>query len=232
MSVITNYIKNGLSYAAITGGITAAIAGLGAIGSGDGGAAVKEALESLMQPSLCFIPIQSVTLTKRRTSDIGNTMIIAQTTQQKEYVTDNAAPRPRVWTGKGYIKALAPFVESGLMVKPTLMVQEAILDAAADSRQPVKFKTDTGEVFDVLVQDLQITSLDKGTNAKMVTYVVQEVTILENAVTDSGKTLGKTAAASVPVRAAVNLGKNVLLGGAVTAGAAGVLGLMKQGVLH
>lgn len=231
MSVIANYIKNGLNYAAITGGITAAIAGLGAIGGGaaDAMGALQKALGSLQQPSLCFIPIKSEILTERCQTDIGNTMIITQAEQKKEYVTDNAAPHPRVWNGKGYIECMAPIIESGLMIKPTLLVQQAILEAAADSRQPVKFKTDTGEVFDVLVQDLQITSLPKGTNAKMITYVVQEVKMLENATTagEAASSLGKAAAASIPVRAAVNLGKNKLIGAGVTSGVAGLMAVMK-----
>lgn len=228
MSVISNYIKSGLTYAAITGGVTAAIAGLGALG-GNGVDAIKEALASLQQPSLCFIPIQSEILTERCVTDIGNTMIISQADQKKEYVTDNAAPHPRTWTGKGYIKCLAPAIESGLMIKPTLLVQQAVLEAAADSRQPIKFKTDSGEVFDVLIQDLQISSIPKGTNAKMVSYVVQEVKMLENSTVDGEGTesLGKAGAASIPARSLVNLGKNKLIGAGVTAGAAGLMSVIK-----
>lgn len=227
MSIISNYIKEGANYAAITGGITLAIGALGL--GGDAVGAVINALASLMQPSLCYIPIESEILTERCVTDIGTSMIITQATQKKEYVTDNAAPRPRVWTGKGYIKCLAPVIETGLMIKPTLLVQQAVLEAAADSRQPVKFKTDTGEVFDVLIQDLQITSLLKGTNAKMVTYTVQEVKMLENAsVTGKGtEIIGKAGAASIPARALVNLGRNKLIGAGVAAGTAGLMSVIR-----
>ena len=170
-------------------------------------------LESLNQPSLCFIPIQSESLTMRRTADIGTTMLISQTDQRKEYVTDNTAPRPRTWSGTGYIVALAPLVESYLVVKPTLQAQIAILEAASDSRQPVKFKTDMGEVVDVLIQDLQISSTPKGMNVRQISYTVQEVKVLENSIMlGFERALDKRGLSSVPLRAIVNLGKGSAIG--------------------
>lgn len=179
-------------------------------------------LTALAQPSLCFVPIQSETLSMRRTVDIGNTMLISQVDQKKEYITDNSAPRPRTWTGSGYIKNLVSYLENGLVIKPTLQVQMALLDAAADSRQPVKFKTDTGEIVDVLVQDLQITSINKGTNVKQVSYTVQEVKILNNTVLfDLDKELSDASAQSIPKRALTNLGRNsAAVTGIVDVGAA------------
>lgn len=186
---------------------------------------ITDALESLKQPSLCYIPIQSESLTMRRTADIGTTMLIAQTDQKKEYVTDNTAPRPRTWTGKGYITTLVPLLENGVVVKPSLQVQQAVLEAASDSRQPVKFKTDTGEVVDVLVQDLQVTSLPKGTNAKEVSYTVQEVKVLENSILlgTLDRALDTTGLNSIPIRAVVNLGKSSVIGSGVVNAASGLL---------
>lgn len=185
---------------------------------------IESVLDTINQPSLCFIPIQSETLVMRRTADIGTTMLISQTNQQKEYITDNSAPRPRTWSGTGYISSLAPLAENYLAVKPTLQVQQAILEAAADSRQPVKFKTDTGEVVDVLVQDLQISASVKGMNVRAVSYVVQEVKILENSIYLGYEELeGKAAMKSIPVRAITNLGKNSLLGAGVADSAIALL---------
>lgn len=223
MSIISSFSKVGTDYAAITGGAGKSLATF----LGLDPTMLTNAISALSQPMLCFIPIKSEVLTMRHINEIGNTMLISQTTQQKDYVTDNVAPRPRTWSGKGYIDSLAPLAELGLMIKPTLLIQQAILEAAADSRQPVKFKTDTGEVFDVVVQDLQITSLEKGNGVKMITYVVQEVKVLENAVTsgEGAENLGKTGAASIPKRAITNLGKNKLLGAGIMTGAAGLLKL-------
>lgn len=198
----------GRDFAAKTGVASKTVASLTGIDSTQ----LTAVLQSLEQPSLCYIPIQSESLTMRRTADIGTTMLISQTDQKKEYITDNIAPRPRSWTGKGYITALAPLVENYLVIKPTLQAQQAILEAAIDSRQPVKFKTDTGEVTDVLIQDLQITSSPKGMNAKAISYTVQEVSILENSILAGvSKVLDNVGLNSVPVNAAINLGKNSAL---------------------
>lgn len=183
-------------------------------------------MESLNQPSLCYVPIQSEGLTMRRTSDIGATMLISQTDQRKEYITDNTAPRPRTWSGSGYITALVPLFENYLVIKPTIQAQMAILDAASDSRQPVKFKTDTGEVVDVLIQDLQIASTPKGMNVRQVTYTVQEVKILENSIMMGfEKALDKTGLSSVPMRAIVNLGKSSAIGSGVANVVSGLLSI-------
>lgn len=183
-------------------------------------------LESLNQPSLCYIPIQSESLSVRRTVDIGTTMLISQTDQKKDYVTDNSAPRPRTWSGSGYINSLVPLLENFLVIKPSIQVQMAILDAAADSRQPIKFKTDTGEIVDVLIQDLQIASTPKGNNVKQVTYTVQEVKVLENSIFDvAGNALNKVGANSIPLRAITNLGKSSAIGSGVSNTVAGLLGI-------
>lgn len=205
-----------MSKLTVAGANLAAVAGSKTLATliGLDSGALKTILDSLNQPTLCFVPIQSEKLTVRRTADIGTTMLISQTNQTKEYITDNAAPRPRTWSGNGYISSLVPDVENGLWLKPSLLVQQSILEAAADSRQPVKFKTDTGEVVDVLVADLQITSTPKGAGYREVTYTVQEVKILENSFQlgdISAQLTNKAATKSIPLRSMLNLGGNVPL---------------------
>lgn len=220
MDVISAIEEAGRNFAAKTGGkILAALTGIDSSQLG-------VILESLNQPSLCYIPIQSDSLTMRRTADIGTTMLISQIDQRKEYVTDNTAPRPRTWSGSGYITALVPLFENYLVVKPTIQAQVAILEAAADSRQPVKFKTDMGEVVDVLIQDLQISSTPKGMNAKQVSYTVQEVKVLENSIMlGFERALDKTGLSSVPMRAIVNLGKSSAIGSGTTSLVSGLLSI-------
>lgn len=184
---------------------------------------LKDALENVnTQPSLCFIPIYAESFEMDKTVDVSNTMLLSQNpesltesvmVQKKTYVTDNAAPRPRTWNIQGYIKALLPLIETSLIVKPTLMVQQAVLEAAADSRDTVKLKTDTGEVVDVLITKLTIGSTPKGTNARTVKVTVQEVKVLESAVnTGVGYDLDSTGAASIPKTAFANLGRATMLG--------------------
>lgn len=218
--ILSAIYEAGQDFAAKTGGkVLAALTGVDA-------SQLTNILESLNQPSLCYVPIQSESLTMRRTADIGTTMLISQTDQRKEYVTDNTAPRPRTWSGSGYITALVPLLENYLVIKPTIQAQVAILDAASDSRQPVKFKTDTGEVVDVLIQDLQISSTPKGMNARQITYTVQEVKVLENSIMMGyEKALDKTGLSSVPMRAIVNLGKSSAIGSGVSNLATGLLSI-------
>lgn len=219
MSDILNKIYSaGRNFSAQTGGkVMAALIGIDA-------SQLKSILESLEQPSLCFIPIQSESITMRRTADIGTTMLISQTDQTKEYVTDNTAPRPRTWTGKGYITALVPLLENYLVIKPTLQVQQAILEAAAESRQPVKFKTDAGEVVDVLIQDLQISSSPKGMNSREVSYTVQEVKVLQNSILlGDMEAVSNASVNSIPARAMINLGKSSAIGSGVTSLTAALL---------
>ena len=198
---------------------------LGAI-TGIGAEALENVLTSLQQPSLCFVPILSESLNMRRTVDIGTTMLITQADQKKDYITDNSAPRPRTWTGTGYITSLSPILENGVLIKPTVQAQQAILEAAIDSRQKVKFKTDMGEVVDVLIQDLQIASTPKGAGVKRIQYTVQEVKVLQNSVLlgNLSELAGTVANNSVPVNTILNLGRNSAIMSTVTNVASNILG--------
>lgn len=227
-SLIDKIAQAGADFAAKTGSNLAEDFGRKTVGAliGISAEALDNILVSLEQPSLCFIPIKSESLTVRRTVDIGTTMLISQADQKKDYITDNAAPRPRTWTGAGYISSLSPTLENGLLIKPTVQAQQAVLDAASDSRQKVKFKTDSGEVVDVLIQDLQISSTPKGAGVKRVQYTVQEVKVLENSVLlgTLDEALSKTSIASIPVRAVLNLGQNSAIMSTVTNTASKILG--------
>lgn len=240
MSWITKLVDAGATLAASTGAVGAAAKSLGAVLGGNP-EEFKNIVNYLNQPSLCYVPIMATSLRMHRTVDIGTTMLITQTSQSKEYITDNAAPRPRVWSVKGFIESLAPLQEQGLVIKPSVQVQQSILDSAADSRQPVKFKTDTGEVVDVLIQNLEIGATEKGQNVRTVEFTVQEVKVLENnlisdswiskfASTKFGQSgIGKAtiaAAKSVPVRSVINLGKGSLIGTGTVLGGAALLNLI------
>ena len=218
MGWLESLTSEGQTLAAITGPKTvASLIGL----NGD---QLQGILDSLNQPTLCYVPIQTEQLSMRRTVDVGTTMLISQTNQKKEYITDNAAPRPRTWSISGYISSLAPAAENGLVIKPTVQTQQAILDAAADSRQPVKFKTDTGEVVDVMIQDLQIGVTAKGPGVRTVSATMIEVKVLENSfVTGTSRVLDKIGLKSIPVRAIANLGKGTLLTSGVINSASSLL---------
>lgn len=227
-NLIDKIAQAGMDFAAKTGSNLAEDFGRKTVGAliGIGAETLDNILTSLEQPSLCFIPIKSESLTMRRAVDIGTTMLITQADQKKDYITDNAAPRPRVWSGAGYISSLSPLLETGILIKPTVQAQQAILEAAIDSRQKVKFKTDTGEVVDVLIQDLQISSTPKGAGVKRVQYTVQEVKVLQNSVLlgNLDEVLGTVASNSIPVNTILNLGRNSAIMSTVTNVATKILG--------
>lgn len=229
MGAIDAIANAGKNFAAMTGSNTAADLGYKTLGAliGVSAEALENILTALQQPSLCFVPIKSESLVMRRSVDIGTTMLISQADQKKDYLTDNAAPRPRTWTGSGYISSLSPLLEDGILIKPTLLVQQAILDAAAESRQSVKFKTDTGEIVDVLIQDLQIASTPKGAGVKQVSYVVQEVKVLQNSVLlgDLSEAAGSAATNSLPKTVVTNMGQSSILSSTVVNVATAMLGL-------
>jgi hypothetical protein len=63
-------------------------------------------------------------------------------------------------------------------------------------------------------------------NCRAISYVVQEVKILENSmVLGTGNELTPAAAKSIPVRAMLNLGKGTLIGAGVTDGLAAILNI-------
>jgi hypothetical protein len=113
-----------------------------------------------------------------------------------------------------------------VLIKPTVQAQQAVLEAAIDSRQKVKFKTDMGEVVDVLIQDLQISSTPKGAGVKRVQYTVQEVKVLQNSVLLGNLTelAGTVANNSIPANAILNLGRNSAIMSTVTNVASSILG--------
>lgn len=200
---------------------------------GVGASDLEDIIDALVyQPSLCYIPIQSESFEMIKQVDVGTTMLVTQSAGHnvsvKDYYTDNAAPRPRQWKLQGYIRGLAPLIERNLLIKPTLLVQQAILEAAADSRSPVKLKTDTGEVVDVLITSLSIAGTPKGNNVRIVNAQVQEVKILQN--TNLAE-LGLDSAPnsvlnSLPNRALINLGETTAIGAITVAGADLLLGLL------
>lgn len=226
MNMIDKLTQAGKDFAAVTGSSNTTARNVASL-IGVSPEQLEGVFTALEQPSLCFIPIKSETLTVRRIVDVGTTMLISQVDQTKDFLTDNSAPHPRVWSCSGYISSLIPYHENGLMVKPSLQVQMAVLDAAADSRQPVKFKTDMGEIVDVLVQDLQMSSTTKGPGVKQVSFVVQEVKILQNSILmgSIAELSGKAGAGSIPQRVLTNLGKNSLVGSGTVNGAAALLSI-------
>ena len=171
----------GKNMAAVAG--QAVIASITGIAKGSGSEAFNDILQTLSSPTLCYVPISCDSLEENNEADVANTMIIAQNTGLKSYMTDNVAPKPRTWDIHGYITALVPIIEDYLLVKPTLLTQRLLLNNAFKSRDTVPFKTDTGEILDVVIVRLKMKSLSNAQNAYEITATVQEVDVLDTSTT-------------------------------------------------
>lgn len=195
----------GKNIAAVAG--SAAIATITGLAKQNGKEVLNDVLQVLASPSLCYIPIATDSIEEDNEADIANTMIIAQPTGIKTYLTDNVAPKPRTWSLHGYLTALIPIVEDYLLIKPTLLVQKIILLSAFKSRDTVPFKTDTGEIVDVVIKKMKVKSLANAQNAYEIEVIVQEVELLTTTTAVGSISLNDVAKASVAVQAVQNLGK-------------------------
>ena len=194
----------GKNMAAVAG--QAVIASITGIAKGSGSEAFNDILQTLSSPTLCYVPISCDSLEENNEADVANTMIIAQNTGLKSYTTDNVAPKPRTWDIHGYITALVPIIEDYLLVKPTLLTQRLLLNNAFKSRDTVPFKTDTGEILDVVIVRLKMKSLANAQNAYEITATVQEVDVLDTSTTATALNLSGVAKSSVALSTVKSLG--------------------------
>lgn len=194
----------GKNMAAVAG--QAVIASITGIAKGSGSEAFNDILQTLSSPTLCYVPISCDSLEENNEADVANTMIIAQNTGLKSYMTDNVAPKPRTWDIHGYITALVPIIEDYLLVKPTLLTQRLLLNNAFKSRDTVPFKTDTGEILDVVIVRLKMKSLSNAQNAYEITATVQEVDVLDTSTTATALNLSGVAKSSVALSTVKSLG--------------------------
>jgi len=194
----------GKNMAAVAG--QAVIASITGIAKGSGSEAFNDILQTLSSPTLCYVPISCDSLEENNEADVANTMIIAQNTGLKSYMTDNVAPKPRTWDIHGYITALVPIIEDYLLVKPTLLTQRLLLNNAFKSRDTVPFKTDTGEILDVVIVRLKMKSLANAQNAYEITATVQEVDVLDTSTTATALNLSGVAKSSVALSTVKSLG--------------------------
>lgn len=138
---------------------------------------INEGLKILSDPNIEGIPIKAESQNVVRDVDVTEQMIIAQDETgegSKQWTTDNAAPKPRVWRVDGYLESLYNTVDYFLLVKPTLALQASILDAAAKSRRPVWFKPHYSSFYRVLVERFEYDFDPKSQNTIAVSLTLRE----------------------------------------------------------
>lgn len=204
MSIITS----------VAGQLTAAVA-IGTLGGlGTENDIQRALLEALSNPSLCYVPIYSSEFQRERIADISTSMIMSQAEGKKQFVTDNTAPHPRVWTMTGYLRSLIPYLERSLLFKPTILLQKFVLDQAMISGEPVPFKTNEGEVVDVLISRLVMVDTPQSQSSVKIMATVQEIPYL-TAEDQTLEDLSTASRASVPVQQIITIGAAATLGTAV-----------------
>ena len=145
----------------------------------------KEVLETLnsmystfKDPNIEGIPIKTPKISCKREVQISEYGVIMENGYFNKYITDNASPSPRVWDISGYLTSCWD-VDCGLVLKPSLQLQEKFLDAFAKSRRPLWFKTDECEFVTVQIASLEIDRQAENMNAHAITIQLKEFVPLE-----------------------------------------------------
>jgi hypothetical protein len=116
--------------------------------------AMNDIAQTLADPNIEGIPIRTSKLTSSRDVEVGECLVIVQSANQKEYTTDNAAPKLREWQLEGVLTPLSGG-DHKLLIKPSLLNQIKYLDAIELSRRPVWFKDNMCTFYQVQITRFQ-----------------------------------------------------------------------------
>ena len=203
-----------ITITSIAGQLTAAVA-IGTLGGyGTGEDVTRALLEAVSNPSLCYVPIYSSEFQRERIAEISTSMIMSQAEGKKQFVTDNTAPHPRVWTMTGYLRSLIPYLERSLLFKPTILLQKFVLDQAMLSGEAVPFKTNDGEIVDVLISRLVMIDTPQSQSSVKIMATVQEIPYL-TAADQSLEELSTASKSSVPVQQIATIGAATVIAATV-----------------
>lgn len=174
-SAITSAIVAGISIGAnLLSTLTRA-----SVGSETLAATIRESnglLDELKNPNIEGIPIHANAESESCDLQVNQQLVINQASMSREYHTDNAAVQPKQWTIKGYLMSNPNYspVETGLIVKPGLLVQRRLLQLFVDSRMPVWFKTHDNRFYKVLISHFDTSYIPDSLNALAITVNLVE----------------------------------------------------------
>ncbi len=155
---------------------------IGTLQSSDAGTKTTKWLndiyEATKDPNIEGIPIISPSIQVSRDVEVSDYGVIVDSGYKKQNVVDNATPKPRIWEIKGYITSKWA-VDIGMVLKPSLQMQAKILDAYAQSRKPLWFKTDEFEFVRVQITNLTFSRKAEIMNAYEVSVTLKEFVPLE-----------------------------------------------------
>lgn len=110
--------------------------------------------DALKNPNIDGIPIHATQEKENTEVQVARIMMIDQAAQNKQQIVDNAVPQLKTWQITGHLVS-NPYTDSGLVIKPSLILQRSILQDYADSRRPVLFKTHDNRFFWVLIEKFE-----------------------------------------------------------------------------
>lgn len=113
--------------------------------------AVDELNQYLQLPNIEGITIYASQTSVSREVEASSTPVIQQSISARKYVTDSATPLPRTFTVQGYLQSMAPELDYGKTIRPSIVAQAKYLDSCASSRCPVWYKDDYNRFFLVLI---------------------------------------------------------------------------------
>lgn len=129
--------------------------------------------KALIEPNIEGIPISSPSISTDREVDVGEQMMIVQSTSQKQYWTDNSVPHLKTWNIEGYLQVLLT-LDNFYVSKPSLKMQTEFLDICATSRRPVLFKDNRGDFRLVQIVSLHTEEVAEYNNAVKVSIQLKE----------------------------------------------------------
>lgn len=129
--------------------------------------------KATIMPNIEGIPISSSTVVSDREVDVGEQMMIVQSSTKKQYWTDNAVPHLKTWTLEGYMMTQL-MLDTYYIAKPSLRMQHEFLDICATSRRPVLFKDNKGDFRFVQITSLHTEEVADYNNGIKVTIHLKE----------------------------------------------------------
>lgn len=131
------------------------------------------------QPNIEGIVIFTESETTSRQVDVSEQpMVVQDNTNSQAYVIDNAVPKPRTWSLKGYLTVVLP-TDQYLVVKPSILLQRNYLDACAKTRKPVWFKTWDNTFVRVLITNIDTAWDPKSLNTMQINLNLKEFVAME-----------------------------------------------------
>lgn len=129
--------------------------------------------KATIMPNIEGIPISTSTVVSDREVDVGEQMMIVQSSTKKQYWTDNAVPHLKTWTLDGYLMTQL-MLDTYYIAKPSLRMQHEFLDICATSRRPVLFKDNKGDFRFVQITSLHTEEVADYNNGIKVTIHLKE----------------------------------------------------------